>query len=251
MEDNQYQKKQSANILKSFGYDIEKARGTTTPIGQLDKAGRYIKTAEGWKPVKTHGHLATKKEDEKPVKSEAKTDVKKHPFKNEDGSINFSELVSYSKNILKNDKEFHSLENMDQQAEFLDWTIADDKVVSMDGSFNKDEYNKLKKEFIEKIEKRNKEKKEKNDKIKDFHYQAKNSFTLDNEEIILNRKGKTLPSVHVSKGDKINVNIQSGSLGDIVTVDNLSTGETAKFWSYSYGTPKIISENVTSKKDLK
>ena len=36
-------------------------------IGQLDKAGRYVKTADGWKPVKTHGHLITKKNDSQPV----------------------------------------------------------------------------------------------------------------------------------------------------------------------------------------
>lgn len=42
--------------------DLIKGRGKTTPIGQVDKAGRYIKTAEGWKPVKTHGHLFKKEE---------------------------------------------------------------------------------------------------------------------------------------------------------------------------------------------
>ena len=48
---NNEEKRISNNILKSYGLDIEKGRGTTKKIGELDKSGRNIKTANGWVPV--------------------------------------------------------------------------------------------------------------------------------------------------------------------------------------------------------
>jgi len=51
---NNEEKRISNNILKSYGLDIEKGRGTTKKIGELDKSGKNIKTANGWVPVKKH-----------------------------------------------------------------------------------------------------------------------------------------------------------------------------------------------------
>ena len=60
----------SENILKSYGVieqdEIVKGRGKTKRIGELDKAGRNVKTSDGWKPVKTHGHLFGHKVGDKP-----------------------------------------------------------------------------------------------------------------------------------------------------------------------------------------
>lgn len=50
------------NIAKSYGIDIEKARGKTKKIGELDKSGKNIKTANGWVPVRKHGSTSIKKE---------------------------------------------------------------------------------------------------------------------------------------------------------------------------------------------
>lgn len=64
---NEFQKSQSAKILASYGKDLtndilEKGKkaelGTVTNYSGHD----YVKTAEGWKPVKTHGHLVGKQE---------------------------------------------------------------------------------------------------------------------------------------------------------------------------------------------
>ena len=57
----------SNNILKAYGVisndDIEKARGKAKRIGELDKSGKNVKTADGWKPVKTHGHKVIHESD--------------------------------------------------------------------------------------------------------------------------------------------------------------------------------------------
>lgn len=73
---------------------------------------------------------------------------------------------------------------------------------------------------------------------------ANKSFTLRNYNITLNGDNQYRGEVKVKKGDKLNINSQSGSLGDIYTVENLTTGETAKFWSYNYGLPDELKENV-------
>lgn len=55
---NEFNKQQSAKILAVYGVpteDISKGKGFE--IGQIDKAGLHVKTAEGWKSIKTHGHL--------------------------------------------------------------------------------------------------------------------------------------------------------------------------------------------------
>lgn len=63
-ERTEFEKIQSQRILESYGIDVSSAElddiekgGKSFPIGSLDKAKRHVKTAEGWKPVKTHGHL--------------------------------------------------------------------------------------------------------------------------------------------------------------------------------------------------
>lgn len=50
---NSFEKQQAAKILNCYNTDsdIEKGR-KATPIGQLDKSGKNIKTANGWEPVK-------------------------------------------------------------------------------------------------------------------------------------------------------------------------------------------------------
>jgi hypothetical protein len=51
------------NIIKSEDLDLIKGRGTVTPIGQLSKNGKDIKTANGWVPVKKHGSHGASGED--------------------------------------------------------------------------------------------------------------------------------------------------------------------------------------------
>lgn len=58
---NDYEKSQSSKILAVYGIDsneISKSKGFE--IGQVDKSGKHVKTAEGWKPIKTHSHLLNK-----------------------------------------------------------------------------------------------------------------------------------------------------------------------------------------------
>lgn len=52
---------QGNNILKSFEVDLEK--GKSFMIGQKDKSGKNVKTADGWKPVSSRGHLVTHNHD--------------------------------------------------------------------------------------------------------------------------------------------------------------------------------------------
>lgn len=57
---NEFDKSQAAKILACYNVtnkntDLEKAQGFV--LGQLDKSGRHVKTVDGWKSVKTHGHL--------------------------------------------------------------------------------------------------------------------------------------------------------------------------------------------------
>jgi len=68
--------KQGNNILKSFGIEdnnIEKAKKFL--IGQLDKSGKNVKTADGWKPVSTHGHLQTHHHSGEPVVTANQTKI--------------------------------------------------------------------------------------------------------------------------------------------------------------------------------
>lgn len=57
-------KSQSNNIMKGFSDDLEK--GAKFLVGQLDKSGKNVKTIDGWKPVKSHGHLVTHNTDGTP-----------------------------------------------------------------------------------------------------------------------------------------------------------------------------------------
>lgn len=50
---------------------IEKAKAFQ--IGQTDKSGRNVKTLEGWKPIRTHGHLVKKDKDEKKERTDEDT----------------------------------------------------------------------------------------------------------------------------------------------------------------------------------
>jgi len=69
---NQEEQRISNNISKAYGIDIEKARGKVKKIGELDKSGKNIKTANGWVPVKKHGSTSIKKKaSPKPKKANA------------------------------------------------------------------------------------------------------------------------------------------------------------------------------------
>jgi hypothetical protein len=72
---------QSDNIMKGFSDELEKAGKFL--IGQLDKSGKNVKTADGWKPVKSHGHLTTHNHDGTSKDSSKKEDKESTPVKKE------------------------------------------------------------------------------------------------------------------------------------------------------------------------
>tara|TARA_R110001599_G_scaffold162606_9_gene351937 strand:+ start:1772 stop:2689 length:918 start_codon:yes stop_codon:yes gene_type:complete len=59
---NKEEQRIAGNITKAYGIDIEKGRGKTKKIGELDKSGKNIKTANGWVPVKQHNVSSNKEE---------------------------------------------------------------------------------------------------------------------------------------------------------------------------------------------
>lgn len=57
---NELFKANAAKILACYSNaDDIFEKGKAFAIGQKDKSGKNVKTADGWKPVKTHGHLAS------------------------------------------------------------------------------------------------------------------------------------------------------------------------------------------------
>jgi|GEM_PF-2317661 len=94
LENKKQDEVQKSNILKGFvDSDIEKAKAFM--IGQLDKSGKNVKTALGWKPVKTHGHLVQQDTHDKTNSSEQDTDKHKEEKLNDLLSYLKDEMTAY------------------------------------------------------------------------------------------------------------------------------------------------------------
>lgn len=90
--------------LKKAGENLDIIKGKAFTIGQLDKSGRNVKTADGWKPVKTHGNLI-KKDDKKSVEKEElkqkKESVLGNRFKFEKYEVFFEPYLWEGRNIIQ------------------------------------------------------------------------------------------------------------------------------------------------------
>lgn len=71
-------------------------------IGTVDKAGKYVKTAEGWKPVKTHGHIIKHDLEENKRHGDKFKHLDKNDFDNNRGSK--TREVDDNENIFNRDK---------------------------------------------------------------------------------------------------------------------------------------------------
>ena len=80
-------------------------------------------------------------------------------------------------------------------------------------------------------------------------YTANEQFWLNDYHIVLNGDDTFIKQVQFLKDDEIATSSKSGSLGDIWTVTNLRTNESAKFWSYNYGLPTKLKNLVTKIKN--
>lgn len=142
------------NVEKSESDDLIKARGQVTPIGQIDKAGRYIKTADGWKPVKTHGHLA-KKDDSAPSGKTLHEPEKKPKYEegDEDHVRDHYENAhkkhgDHDKAVEETSKHFTKEFNPEYDKEYVERVVGDSKKESSNKQSGKDKFAAFVKENV-------------------------------------------------------------------------------------------------------
>lgn len=52
-------------------------------------------------------------------------------------------------------------------------------------------------------------------------------------------------TMNFNRGDQLKISCQSGSLGDLWRVENLTSGKTGSYWTYDYKQDPYFTENVT------
>jgi hypothetical protein len=134
---NDFQKSQSNKILSCYSensLDLIKGRGTVTPIGQLSKNGKDIKTANGWVPVKKHsGHVGSE---------EVKKEETKQVEKNEDSS-SVEHLSSFLSNFRSSVDEVNNLLDFVKNKDYDELVKNKDKLESLRDKI----YDKIKNSF--------------------------------------------------------------------------------------------------------